>query len=256
MTLSLVVLAWNEASNIGDCLDSAVGVDEIVVIDDLSEDNTVQLAQARGARVVEHKLEDFSSQFNFGAAQVTGDWFFVLDADERFTPELMASIHRHMEQNPGTVGTVRRRNYAFGRRHRFGPLKPDVVPRLFPKDAVHWTGLVHPKLHYELPERPLGYIIHHTYRNWDHYLRKLDHYADLWAKNAHQNGRSITLGGIWFRVSWNLIKMYGLNLGILGGPVCWALCYFNGGYTLHKYLKLRELNQKHGLELPKNSPKR
>ena len=243
MTLSLMVMVKNEAVNIEDCLRSAAGVDKIVVIDDHSQDNTAELARALGARVVERRLDDFSSQLNFGASQIETDWFFVLDADERFTPELMSAVKHHMEHQPQAVGSVRRLNYAFGQRHRFGPLKPDRVTRLFPKNSVKWSGLVHSKLNYDLPEVALGNIIHYTYRDWDHYLKKLEQYATLWAKDAHQKGRSISLGEVWMRVFWSLFKMFGVNLGIFGGPISWALCYFNGGYTLSKYLKLWELNK-------------
>jgi len=246
MSLALVVIAKNEAANIGDCLDSAAGVDEIVVVDDESTDSTVELAKARGARIFSRKLDDFASQFNYAASQVESDWFFMLDADERFTPGLMDKIRAHMAQGPVAVGTAKRRNFAFGRRHRFGPLKPDKVPRLFPRGTVRWSGLVHPRLNFDLPEKPLGDLIHFTYKSWDHYFRKLDQYSTLWAQNAAQKGKAVGMAEIWARLSWNLFKMLFLNLGLLGGPMCWVLCYFNGDYTLKKYIKLMELNQKGG----------
>ena len=250
MSLALVVMAKNEATNIEACLDSAAGVDEIVVVDDESEDGTAELARDKGARVFSRKLDDFSSQLNYAASVVESDWFFILDADERFTPGLIDQIRAHMAQGPVAVGTAKRRNYAFGRRHRFGPLKPDKVPRLFPKGSVRWSGLVHSRLHFDLPEKPLGDLIHYTYKNWDHYFRKLDRYADLWAQSAAQKGKTAGMFEIWARLSWNLFKMLILNLGIAGGPMCWALCYFNGDYTLKKYMKLMELNRNPGLIKP------
>ena len=243
MPLTVVILAKNEEANIEACLASAAGADELLVVDDHSEDRTAELALARGARVVRRKLDDFASQQNYGADEASGDWIFVLDADERFTPGLMEVVRKHMAAGPSAVGLVVRNNYAFGRRHRFGPLKPDRIPRLFPKAAVRWKGLVHAKPHYDLPEKPLGRLIHYTYKDWSHYFRKLDQYAALWAQNAYDNGKTITPAGAWERLLWNQFKMFFLNLGLLGGPVCWVLCFLNGEYTLKKYLKLLDLRQ-------------
>jgi len=244
MSLTVVVMAKNEAANIEDCLESVAGADEILVLDDHSQDETARLAAGKGARVLQRSLDDFASQMNFGAEQARGDWIFILDADERFTPGLMDKVKAHMAAGDQAVGAVRRRNYAFGRRHRFGPLKPDRVPRLFPKGAVRWEGLVHAKPCYELPETDLGWLLHYTYKDWNQYFRKLDRYADLWAQDAHKRGQSAGPGRAWLRLIWNQFKMFVLNLGILGGPVTWLLCFLNGEYTLKKYLKLMDLQKK------------
>ncbi|MDR2945793.1 MAG: glycosyltransferase family 2 protein [Candidatus Adiutrix sp.] len=243
MSLTVVVLAKNEAANIEACLDSAAGADEFLVIDDHSDDDTAELALAKGARVLRRKLDDFSSQLNYAAGEASGEWIFILDADERFTPGLMAAIRSHMAAGPVAAGRVVRDNFAFGRQHRFGPLKPDGITRLFPRTAVRWEGLVHPHSHCGLPEKVLGRLIHFTYKDWNHYFRKLDQYAALWAQNAHEQGRRVGPAGAWARLMWNQFKMFILNGGLLGGPVCWALCFLNGEYTLKKYLKLLDLNR-------------
>ena len=62
--LAAVVLTKNEERHIGDCLDSLAWVDERVVFDDFSSDGTVEIAQARGARVISHALENFCDQRN------------------------------------------------------------------------------------------------------------------------------------------------------------------------------------------------
>lgn len=242
MTVTVIVMAKNEERNIEACLDSASGVDEILVLDDHSQDGTASLAEARGARVIRRQLANFADQMNFGASEARGDWIFILDADERFTPGLLEAIRKHLAQGPAAVGTVLRRNFAFGRRHRFGPLKADRVPRLFPRGAVRWQGLVHAQPVFSLPEKPLGALRHYTYRDWDHYFRKLDQYAGLWADDAHKKGKNPSSWTIWTHLLWNQFKMFIINLGLLGGPVCWALCFLNGEYTLKKYLRLQDLN--------------
>lgn len=57
-------------------------LDELIIIDDFSTDNTVEIAEKHGAKVIQHKFEDFSKQRNFGIRQCSGDWIFTMDADE------------------------------------------------------------------------------------------------------------------------------------------------------------------------------
>ncbi len=244
--ISLLILAKNEEKNIEACLKSAFeAVDEIIVIDDFSTDNTKALAENFGARVFQRKLDSFSAQYNYAQEKATGDFIFVLDADERFSPNLAHEIKEHVLKTPEMVGLVKRKNVAFGQKHFFGPLKADWVPRLFPKGSVKWTGLVHSSLQFSLTSKKLSnHLIHYTYRSWDHYLNKMQHYADLWAQDKHSQGRTSSYLEILLRLGFNLFKMLILNGGLLGGPLCWFLCYFNGAYTLRKYLKLMELNRK------------
>lgn len=239
MKLSVIVLAKNESRHIRACLASAAGADELLVIDDFSDDDTASLALAAGAVVAQHRLADFSAQRNFALGRATGDWVFFLDADERFSPELMAAVKRHLAESPQAAGSVVRKNFAFGRRHRFGPLKPDRVTRLFPRPAVRWEGEVHERPVTDLPVRPLaGHLVHLTYHSWAQYLEKQHRYARIWAEQAAARGRTSTPLKAFFRGVAGFLKMFILNLGFLGGPSAWALCWHHGGYTLAKYLRL------------------
>lgn len=245
MNLSVIVLTKNENRNISDCLSGLNGADEVLVVDDFSEDNTVSLAEAAGARVVQHRLDTFADQRNFSLSQSRGDWVFYLDADERLSPDLMKAVRSHMADGRDGPGSVVRRNFAFGRRHRFGPLKPDRVTRLFRRDNVRWEGAVHERPVFAGEARPLdGHLLHMTYRTWDQYLAKQMRYAAIWADEAGACGgrRATVLTAVW-RAWAGYLKMMLLNLGILGGPACWALCWYHGAYTLTKYLKLAEKNE-------------
>jgi glycosyltransferase involved in cell wall biosynthesis len=241
-SLSIIILSKNEALGIGACIRSAWGADEVLVVDDESTDDTAALAREAGAVVVGHKLENFAAQRNFALTRATGDWVFFLDADERFSPGLLAEIRRHIEARPGQAASVTRRNFAFGRRHRFGPLKSDKVVRLFPKNAVSWEGQVH--------ERPVfageaahlgGYLEHHTYSSWEQYLKKQFRYAEIWAAEKRADGKRSSVLKAVGRGFLGFVKMFFLNLGILGGPECWALCGYYGLYTMTKYLRLAEM---------------
>jgi len=242
-SLTVIILTKNESRHIAQCLQSAEGADELLIIDDYSDDDTKILAEKAGARVISNKLVDFSEQRNFALARASGDWVFYLDADERLSRELMASIRRHMAQSPDCAGSAIRRNYAFGQRHRFGPLKPDRVIRLFDKTSVHWEGRIHERPVFRGEVKTLGFLSHLTYHSWGQYLEKQYRYAGAWADEAAAKGKKGTPLRAVFRATAGFFKMFILNLGILGGPASWALCWYHGAYTLTKYLKLSELTK-------------
>ncbi|MDR2725212.1 MAG: glycosyltransferase family 2 protein [Candidatus Adiutrix sp.] len=241
--LSILILTKNESANLPGCLASIQGVDEIVVVDDLSEDDTAALARAAGATVVERKFDTFSGQRNFIQPKAGGDWIFHLDADERFSPGLLDSIRRHMELWPGVAGRVIRHNFAFGRRHRFGVLKPDWVTRLFPRGSVTWLGAVHERPVFDGPVRLLpGHLDHFTYTDWAQHQLKMDHYAEHWAEAAWLRGKRAGPVTPWLRAGFGFLKMLILNLGLLGGPAAWTLGLGHVRYTFAKYRRLAELS--------------
>ena len=239
--LSVLILTKNESARLPECLASICGADEIVVVDDLSEDGTVALALDAGAKVAERKLDSFAGQRNFAQTQAEGDWIFHLDADERFSPGLMDTIRRHMELYPGVAGRVVRHSFAFGRRHRFGALKPDRVTRLFPRNSVTWVGPIHERPVFTGPVQLLsGHLDHFTYQDWAQFDAKMDCYAEKWAESARDQGRRAGPATPWWRAGASFLKMFGLNLGFLGGPVTWAVCLRHVRYTFAKYRLLAE----------------
>jgi glycosyltransferase involved in cell wall biosynthesis len=253
MFLTVAILTKNESQNLPDCLQSVLGPGglterlplEVLVVDDDSQDDTPRLAQDVGARVLTRRLDDFASQRNFALSQATGSWVFFLDADERVTPELSETMAAFLEEGRSAAGSVKRSNFAFGHHHRFGLLAPDRVVRLFPKEAVNWEGLVHERPVFNLPVKALaGALIHNTYRSWDQHQAKAAKYMALWVKQAARRGRRATVLQAVFRGAAGFFKMFFLKLGFLGGPVEWALCWLHGSYTLGKYLRLSELQQR------------
>ena len=239
--LSVLILTRNESARLPECLASICGADEIVVVDDQSEDDTVALAMAAGAKVVERKLDSFAGQRDFAQTQAEGGWIFHLDADERFSPGLLDAIHRHMELYPEAAGRVVRHNFAFGRRHRFGALKPDRVTRLFPRGSVTWAGSIHERPVFTGPVRLLsGHIDHCTYHDWNQFDAKMNCYAEKWAESARAQGRRAGPVTPWWRAGASFLKMFGPNLGLLGGPATWAVCLRHVRYTFAKYRLLAE----------------
>ena len=92
MKLSAIVITRNEAHNIAACLDSVAFCDERIVVDSGSTDDTIKIAEGKGARVVHHDFAGFGAQKNFALSLAQGEWTLSLDADERVSKELADEI--------------------------------------------------------------------------------------------------------------------------------------------------------------------
>ena len=144
MKISAIVIAKNEENMIADCLDSLSFCDEIIVIDNKSEDRTRDIAEKMNAKVFEHYSEDFSDLRNFGLNRAAGEWILYIDADERVTGELALSIKYQalsMENNNFSAFKVQRKNFYFG---NYEWPYIEHLERLFRKDKLGgWYGKLH-----------------------------------------------------------------------------------------------------------------
>ena len=114
--LSIVLTTLNEEKNIDRCLTSVAWADEIVVVDSLSSDRTVELAHKYTSRVYQHEFPGSSKQVERGIQYATYDWVMYIDADEEVSPELAGQI-RDVLRDPGDVVgyEILRKPSAFGR---------------------------------------------------------------------------------------------------------------------------------------------
>ena len=95
--IAVIILTFNEEKNIADAIRSAAFADEVLLIDSGSTDETLAIARALGARVVQHPMKGFADQRNFALRETAADWVFYLDADERLTPAAGEAIRRLAE---------------------------------------------------------------------------------------------------------------------------------------------------------------
>lgn len=121
-TITALIIAKNEEKNIGECLENVKWCDEIIVVDDMSTDNTVAISKDFGAKVFRHKsCGNYNDQCAIGLDNVTSDWVFNIDADERMTPELKKDISEMLNINSRFSGySIPRRNHFLGRFMRYG----------------------------------------------------------------------------------------------------------------------------------------
>ena len=114
LPITLLIIARNEAEQIGACLDSVPFAAEKIVVDSGSTDGTREIAIEHGARVVEQAWLGFGPQRNFATTQASHDWILALDADEALTPALVAELEQHLPsllQSTSAGAILRRRTW-------------------------------------------------------------------------------------------------------------------------------------------------
>lgn len=180
MKLSIIIITRNEEEMIEDCLQSAQGLGEILVVDDESDDKTREIARKHHARVFVRPRKDFSDQRNWGLEKASGDWIFYLDADERMTRELREEIREKIERKTGEAAfLVKRRNFYLGKE-----MFTDKVHRLFKKEKLKgWVGEVHesPQIQGETGELD-GFLVHLTHRDMFSMLTKTADWSGVEAR--------------------------------------------------------------------------
>lgn len=183
--LSVIILTKNSAQLLGDCIISAAWADEIIVFDSGSEDDTQAIARQHNARFyIQSDWQGFGKQRQLAQQYAQGEYIFMLDADERITPELKKSIQavlirENTEKKSPTVYSCSRRNFFSGRFMRHSGWYPDAVIRLYPRDYQYNNDHVHESLSYGSAKvvRLKGDLLHLTYR--DFFLFKKNSFITL-----------------------------------------------------------------------------
>ncbi|MEW6337763.1 MAG: glycosyltransferase family 2 protein [Acidobacteriota bacterium] len=218
--VSVLLIARDEEAQLEQSLPSVSGWagETLVVIDPRTADHSREVAFASGATVLEHEYVSSAAQYNWGAARCRHDWVFVLDADERVTGGLRAGIERALAAPRHPAYAVRRVNFAFGRRLRFGDWGHDRIVRVFDRRAARFDErAVHGAVRAASVGRLDGELEHRSLRSLDQYLPKVHEFARRGASDLRRAGRSSGLAVAITRAEWRFVRAYFLRLGVLDG---------------------------------------
>lgn len=237
--ISALIIAKNESNNITECIQSISFCDEIIVIDDFSNDNTVKLAQSLGAIVYQRAMaEDYGAQQTFAISKANYPWLLFVDCDERITHSLRDEILLAVHKSPQVAYQIKRLNYFNNKRVYFGAMRPNYVCRLIPRQGTTVQGKVHQHIRHPYPEHKLKHsMLHFTYQSWESYYDKLKRYAELSAQKYQLEGRtSHFFLDLMLRPTWSFVKMYFFHLGFLDGRLGFVLAKNHYFYTYAKYV--------------------
>ena len=189
-TISAIIIAKNEEAMLTQCLSTLGWVDQVLVIDNGSIDQTTKVAENLGAKVIHFEHSSFARVRNEALKHVETDWIFYIDADERVTPTLAKEIMVNLETESGHVFSIKRKNICYGEEFQFGGWENDEVTRVFLVKALDkWQGKVHETPLYEgqpiILHTPL---IHLTHRNTQENLIKSASWTKAEAQLLHKAG--------------------------------------------------------------------
>ncbi|TAN05828.1 MAG: glycosyltransferase family 2 protein [Rhodanobacteraceae bacterium] len=241
--ISACVITLNEADRIDACLASLEFCDEVVVVDSGSADGTRERAAARGARVIEHAFEGFRAQKDFAVSQARHDWVLCLDADERVTPALRASIEAaRAEGFAGAAGyRFARATEYFGAFLRHGNAYPDRVLRLFDRRRGGWRAGREIHEHAVVDGGVVtlaGDLEHVAYRSLDDQLARYRRYATMMAAHLHASGRRAHLANLLLNPFWRFLRGYVLRAGFLDGWRGFVFACMEADYVREKFARL------------------
>ncbi len=239
MELTAVILTLNEAEHIQACIESLQWADRVVVFDSFSQDDTVALASASGAEVLQNPFENYAQQRNAALDAIQTDWVFFVDADERGTPKLAEEVRQVIDNRPEMGWYVPRHNYIFGRLTKATGWFPDYQLRLFKHGKVHYERPVH---EVAVVEGDIGYLerplTHYNYRTTSQFHAKQRAYSTYEATILHQKGvhprpHNFVLQPLrqfW----WRFVTLQGYRDGLHGLRLSLYMMY----YEWVKYRKL------------------
>ncbi len=194
LPVSVLILTKNEQQDLPDCLKTVRWSDDIHVLDSYSDDDTVAIAEASGAKVWYRKFDYFSAHQNWAVENIDfkHPWVFYIDADERVTPSLMEAVQAAVAA-PGDCVAFRmqRRDFFLGQWLKHVQTSPFYI-RLFIAKKMHWGRMGHPV---SLPDGPVGdltgYLDHFPFsKGLSHWILRHDKYSTEEAQQITENRRN------------------------------------------------------------------
>jgi glycosyltransferase involved in cell wall biosynthesis len=188
--ISAVVITKNEEKNIKECLAGLSWCDEIIVVDDNSDDKTQEIARKMGAKVFARSLnKDFAAQRNFGLEKATGEWVLFADADERVSEALWYEVMAHTNDpaNAYSGFYLKRNDVLWGKELKYGEIGNIKLLRLARKDAGLWQGKVHEE--WKIKGKTLllqKSLLHFPHSTVETFLQEINFYTDLRAEELYK----------------------------------------------------------------------
>lgn len=252
MSLSVTIATKNEEENIRDCLESVKWTDEIVVVDDVSNDRTVEIAKLYTSKVfIRGSKGDFHKNKNLAIEKASGDWILSLDADEVITPDLAYEIKEAINNEKMLGYYLNRKNFFLGKWIRRCGWYPNYIIRLFRKGATKWPLLVHatPQI---VNKEQVGYLknpfLHYSFTTLNQYIEKFNFYTSCLAKEEYIRGARLNKKNFFvcflIKPTFLFLRKYIIWKGYRDGFAGLFISFASAWTIFMSYAKLWELQNK------------
>lgn len=243
-----IVITLNEQERIGDCIDSLKSVcSEVIIVDSLSQDDTVKIAESKGATVLHQAYLGDGPQKAFGVPYASNDWILALDADERLDEDAIKAIRVLPLDNPSVSYRFRRKNFCGNHWIKAAGFYPDKVVRLYNRTcAGYLPKKAHSSVQSPQVEDTETHIRHFTYGNLSHWIKRIDELStrDAWAMKEKGIQPSPYRPAL-HALSATLRKLV-LKGGLLQGSDGLTVAITTAFHAYMKYAKLNELYENGG----------
>lgn len=250
LPISVFIIAKNEADRIGLTLKSVKDwADEVIVVDSGSQDDTVAVSEALGARVVFNEWRGYGPQKVFSEGLCRNDWLLNLDADEEVSPELAAEI---------------RGLFARGAPSHAAYTLPILPLYPFQESGHRWTAFHHPVRLYRrscagfkdsavhdsvvVHEGSVGHlkgmVIHRSFRSLTHHVDKANEVSSLRAQDLLEKGRNPSGLSLLLVPVFAFLKSYVLRREFVNGIDGIVVSHM---YAFQRFIRLAKARELHRL---------
>lgn len=250
--LSVVVITKNAEDKLRNCLESVKWVDEIVIVDGESTDDTVRIAREYTNNIINSKFEGFGAERNKGAEKAKGDWILELDADEVVTDGFRKRLERLLEgEDDGCVSfKFRRKNIFLGKPMMRGGWY-HYSAHLFKKGSAHYEGDIHEKLVVNGRQGKMEEVVeHYPFDTISEFLERQNRYTTLQANEMFNQRKDIPEKEVIYnlrvkprKLFW---KLYVRKRGFLEGRHGLVFSILFAWVHFAKWAKYWELQKDHG----------
>lgn len=247
LPLSLAVITHNEALTIARCLDSVPFAADKLVVDSGSDDATVAIALAHGARVVHHDWPGFGAQRNFASTQCRHDWILVLDADEYLSPALVAELEARLPAlmaSAAPAAWLRRRTIYMGAPMRwYRPAVGEKLARLYHRQRARWSDArVHESLAFDGVATTFRAPFEHVNNpTLVHKQLKVLRYAELKCRDWRDQRKPARMWQTPFVYALAFAKDYLLRLAFMDGWRGFVIARTAASYAIYKRMRYYEM---------------
>lgn len=243
--VSVIIPCFNESKHIAALLQSLQWADERLVVDSFSTDGTAELAAPLATKVVQRAYTGPAEQKNWAIQKAQHDWILILDADERLSEELEASIRELLEQpeDPDCLAYwLKRRNKFMGKWVHYSGWQGDKVLRFFKKGHCRYLPKqVHEEMEANGKVGQLkGPVLHYTYKDLEHYLDKTRRYARWSAQDKRHKVKQVGYFHLYLKPFFRFMKHYCWRGGFLDGKVGFIISALMAWGVFLRYVYLRE----------------
>ena len=249
--ISAVILARNEETNIRHCLETLGWCDEIVVADMESSDRTAAIAREFTDKVYPHPVTRvFDTAKKFAVEKASGDWVFMIDADEMVPRALGLALRAIAEEGKADVVEVPFNHYIIGAKIRHSGWGYTPQPRFFRRGKIVFGETIHRYFHkadgafsVSLPLKDENSIIHFNYTDSAHFVEKLNRYTTVEAGHLLESGIGFSYRGLIMAAVREFFGRFVRGKGYSEGPRGFSLCLLMAFYRALTFIKLWEMRE-------------